>query len=282
MPVVRKFVSSSMRWTFLLLLSVHWTFAQSVDMELRIFAEDSENEVSILADNQELFPISVSLQLRVVNAKLPEDMEEFYVIPPKTRALKLTSITKPQNQTWSYQLSYNYAIGNAKAVHNDDHTYRLPFLKGKSYRLSQGYNGATTHRGSNALDFTMPEGDTITAARPGVVVRIKEDSRRGCPSSECADYSNYVTLLHDDGTLADYVHLKYRGVLVALGDTVLEGQPIALAGATGWASGSHLHFVVYTTGKSPYITIPVRFEVAEGKVQSLQEGELYTAFKHPF
>ena len=268
-----------MRSLFVLLFISQLCLAQNPEFNMRIYAEEDDKSIRILGENSELFPISISLDVDLIGARLEKKLDNFYVLQPKTERNILAVINKPVNQSWSYQFSYNFSLGNALAKHDDNFAYQLPFPKGKAYRLTQGYNGRTTHRGLNALDFTMPEGDMITAARSGKVVRIKEDSNRGCPSSACANDGNFITILHDDGTLADYVHLKQNGALVELGDEVITGQQIAINGATGWASGAHLHFVVYTTGKEAQETIKVKFETSPGQVVSLKESELYTAFK---
>lgn len=268
-----------MRSFLLLLFLGHFVMAQSPEFKMNIYIEDGESEIRILGDNSEVFPISVSLQVTLKGTELKEKLNNFYVLEPGTTGNQLVSILKPSNGSWSYQFAYNYSMGDAFAKHNDNYAYQLPFPKGKSYRLTQGYNGRTTHMGINALDFTMPEGDTITAARGGKVVRIKEDSNRGCPKADCMNDGNFVTILHDDGTLADYVHLKKNGVLVEIGDSITPGQPIAINGATGFASGAHLHFVVYTTGEEAQETIKVQFETKPGDRSTLKEGELYTAFR---
>ncbi len=269
-----------MRFIIILLLTIGSLKAQEVDFKIKVYVDDQENEVKILADNDEPFPISLSLEVNLKGASLAESLKDFYVLPPNTTGNLLSIIVKPTDNSWSYRFGYTFGMGNAFAEHDDSYAYKLPFPSGKSYILTQGYNGRTTHSGLNALDFTMPEGDTISAAREGIVVRIKEDSNRGCPSSNCANDGNYVTILHEDGTLADYVHLKQNGVLVEIGDQIKRGQKIAINGATGWASGAHLHFVVYTTGKQAQETIQVKFETELGKVESLTEGNQYTAFFH--
>lgn len=144
--------------------------------------------------------------------------------------------------------------------------------------LSQGYNGESSHMNENAIDFTMPKGATITAARGGKVVDLKEDSNKGCPSAACNDDGNYVRILHTDGTMADYYHLQQNGVLVALGETVKAGQEIAKAGATGWASGSHLHFIVFkptAIGRQSFETL---FLTRKGAT-FLQENKWYKSVR---
>lgn len=246
---------------------------------MKIYVDEDENAIRLLGDNSEYFPISVSLQIDLKGTKLENPLEDYYVLQPNSSGTLLATIPKPSNRSWSYRFAYNYSMGNALAIHDDQYAYQLPFPQGQSYRLTQGYNGRSTHQGLNALDFTMPEGDTITAAREGIVVRIKEDSNRGCPSSNCANDGNYVTILHSDGTMADYVHLQKNGVLVELGDIIEKGQVIALNGATGWASGAHLHFVVYSTGEHAQESIQVRFETAPGRIEFLEENTTYSAFQ---
>lgn len=251
--------------------------AQEANYQLRIYEQADDNKVKILADNLEPFPITISLKITLKGTTLDRPLDQYYVLEPNSTEVLLSTIIKP-NSSWSYRFSYTYSMGDALVKHDDGYAYQLPFPKGKSYRLTQGYNGRTTHRGINSLDFTMPKGDTILAAREGTFVRIKEDSNRGCPSASCMDDGNFVTILHDDGTLADYVHLQQNGVLVELGDQVQKGQAIALNGATGWASGAQLHFVVYITGNEAQKTLKVKFESKAGEVDYLQEGKLYKAF----
>lgn len=267
-----------MRSVFILLFLSHWAWAQKADFQIEVYAQEKETEVQLLANNPHPFPISVKVNVELKGTQLKSPLEDYYVLEPLADEYLLSSILKPVNKAWSYRYGYTYSMGDAKAVHNDDFAYQLPFPAGKSYRLTQGYNGRSTHQGINALDFTMPEGDVILAARAGKVVRVKESSNRGCPAPRCVDDANYISILHEDGTLADYVHLQKNGALVEVGDEVEKGQKIALNGDTGWASGAHLHFVVYTTGEQPQITIPVKFEVAPGKVEALQEGRNYEAF----
>ncbi|MBO6496007.1 MAG: M23 family metallopeptidase [Roseivirga sp.] len=268
-----------MRSLILLVFLSSTLFGQTSDFDMQIYVEEDNEVVKIMGNNEEYFPISLSLEVQIKGAKLAENLEEYYVLKPKSQGTILATIVKPKNANWSYKFGYNYSMGDALAEHDESYAYQLPFPAGKSYRLSQGYNGSTTHRGINALDFTMPEGASITAARAGTVVRIKEDSNRGCPSAECMHDGNYVSILHEDGTMADYVHLQKNGVIVELGEKVTVGQPIALNGATGWASRAHLHFVVYTTGNQAQKTLPVKFEISLNKVEYLKEGQTYNSFR---
>jgi murein DD-endopeptidase MepM/ murein hydrolase activator NlpD len=147
--------------------------------------------------------------------------------------------------------------------------------------VGQGYFGSATHQGIQALDFEMPEGTTICASRDGVVAGLKEDSSMGGQSPAYARLGNYVEILHDDGTWSTYAHLKLDGALVREGDRVRAGDPIALSGQTGQASGPHLHFSAQKARwNGPPETIPTCFALDLNKNGFLQEGEYYYAW-HP-
>ena len=87
---------------------------------------------------------------------------------------------------------------------------------------------------------------------------------------ELVNAANRIVILHKDGTFASYVHLKYKGTLVKVGDQVKRGQKIGYSGNTGQSSGPHLHFVVR---KENDLAIPVYFKGYKGKV--LKQGKKY-------
>lgn len=95
----------------------------------------------------------------------------------------------------------------------------------------------TFHQG---LDLKAPYGSKVVAAFSGVVHAAGNSYNSG----------NYIYLDHGDGVMTFYCHLSE--ILVAKGDTIQQGQLIALSGNTGArTTGPHLHFGVYIDGK-PY------------------------------
>jgi len=58
----------------------------------------------------------------------------------------------------------------------------------------------------------------------------------------------YLVLRGDDGRDYVFMHLKRGSVVVAAGEAVTAGQPLAQVGATGIASGPHLHFELWVGG----------------------------------
>ena len=87
------------------------------------------------------------------------------------------------------------------------------------------------HKGA---DIAGPPGTPIIAAADGVVVRSEIDNRSG--------YGNVVIIEHAFGFSTLYAHLRERRVVV--GQRVQQGQLIGTMGATGIATGVHLHYEI--------------------------------------
>jgi murein DD-endopeptidase MepM/ murein hydrolase activator NlpD len=155
--------------------------------------------------------------------------------------------------------------------------YVLPYPVGKAYMCSQGFNSSYSHYGSfsYSVDFDMPIGTVVTAARAGRVVYIVENY----PDNELiAGHENIVIVMHDDGTYARYVHLTTDGALVAADQDVGPGDIIGLSGSSGESSHPHLHFDVTATfdGRSDQ-TIPFDFTNINSHPLGLKQGVVYEA-----
>ena len=102
-----------------------------------------------------------------------------------------------------------------KGVLRDDtsYVYALPYENGAAHRLVQGYFGPFSHKERAALDFKMKRGTKITAARDGVVTRVKEDGILGGWSRKYRSHGNNIIIQHPDGSRAGYWHLQHNGAL---------------------------------------------------------------------
>jgi murein DD-endopeptidase MepM/ murein hydrolase activator NlpD len=168
----------------------------------------------------------------------------------------------------SFSQTNSLSSKDLKESTNDelDYGYALPYEKGKSYLLVQAYQSKIlSHKGEFALDFMMKQGTKICAARAGVVVDVKQDSKKGGLARRFLWQGNHVIIKHDDGTFGNYWHLEHDGALVNVGDTVEQGQAIGLAGHTGYAAFSHLHFEVTTQFGTGRHQLPTRFITRRGK-----------------
>lgn len=87
-------------------------------------------------------------------------------------------------------------------------------------------------RGHGGIDLAAPAGSEIYAAADGIVEKADWE----------AGYGNYIILRHADGFRTLYGHCAE--LLVTPETEVHCGDCIALVGATGNATGPHLHFEV--------------------------------------
>ncbi|MGE5181959.1 MAG: peptidoglycan DD-metalloendopeptidase family protein [Acidobacteriota bacterium] len=165
------------------------------------------------------------------------------------------------------------------------YAYRLPYTTGKTFSVLQGFHGAFSHRGSNeyAVDFDCPVATHVVAARDGLVVAANAAAQGSGQTPDFLEYrrTNFVIVLHDDGTLGEYMHLSPSGILVQPGQRVRRGDELALSGNTGFSSTPHLHFQVMTAGDDGRSarSFPFRIAVAPNVVEEPVQGRSYRAWE---
>ena len=108
---------------------------------------------------------------------------------------------------------------------------RLTSGFGKRNRPTRG--ASSYHKG---VDWATPVGTSVVASSSGVVTRAGWGS----------GYGYCVYIRHPDGRETRYGHLSK--VLVSVGQSVSQGQRIALSGNTGVSTGPHLHFEILVGG----------------------------------
>ncbi len=126
------------------------------------------------------------------------------------------------------------AVGTGTFVYPTDRHYLSGF----------DYSEKTNHLG---IDLAANLGDNIYAADGGVVVYAGANSY---------GYGNMIMIDHGTGFQTLYAHLS--AIFVSCDQNVTQGQTIGAAGATGHASGPHLHFEVrtMTTVINPWNVLP--------------------------
>lgn len=102
----------------------------------------------------------------------------------------------------------------------------------ESGRITSPY-GFRHYRIHKGIDIGLKRGDTIRAAFPGKVVRVRYE-RRG--------YGKYIVMEHRDCGITRTVYAHLSKQLVKVGDFVEAGSTIGLGGNTGRSTGPHLHF----------------------------------------
>jgi murein DD-endopeptidase MepM/ murein hydrolase activator NlpD len=87
------------------------------------------------------------------------------------------------------------------------------------------------------VDYAAPQGTPVRNVGLGVVET----------AGPMGGYGNVVVVKHNNGHSTVYAHLSK--ILVKRGQSVAQAQSIGLVGATGWATGPHLHFEFRVNGK---------------------------------
>jgi|GEM_PF-1738617 len=101
----------------------------------------------------------------------------------------------------------------------------------------------------NAVDFGAPVGTPVVASAAGTVLIAKRSGYNG-------GYGNYIVINHADSSQTLYAHLSK--VTVSVGDTVAQGEGIALSGNSGRSTGPHLHYKESNTGKkNTFVNLPL-------------------------
>jgi murein DD-endopeptidase MepM/ murein hydrolase activator NlpD len=108
-----------------------------------------------------------------------------------------------------------------------------PITSPFGWRMHPVYHRMILHRG---IDIGVPTGTPVAAAAEG---RIIVASYQG-------DCGNMVAIDHHGGLSTMYCHMSQ--IFVSVGQDVQRGQAIGAAGATGDATGPHVHFQVMQNG----------------------------------
>jgi murein DD-endopeptidase MepM/ murein hydrolase activator NlpD len=201
------------------------------------------------------------------------------VVAPRSEQV-LLSLESPRGNA-PVPFDYGYVLGDPASTHAPPAPYRAPFALARSYAVTQAPPDAITHRdpGSrHAIDFAMPEGSAVHAARDGIVIDVAHRFFRSGTTQELRDEANYVQVLHDDGTTALYAHLQMDTVRVRPGQRVARGEYIANSGSTGFSTGPHLHFVVLRNAGLRTESVAVSFAGPRGEAVTPRSGRELTAY----
>ena len=93
-------------------------------------------------------------------------------------------------------------------------------------------------RAHTGVDFAAPRGTRVLATADGTVVAA--GARGG--------YGNAVEIRHGGGINTLYAHLSGFAAGVRAGAHVHQGQAVGFVGATGYATGPHLHYEFKVAG----------------------------------
>jgi murein DD-endopeptidase MepM/ murein hydrolase activator NlpD len=230
------------------------------------------------------FPIAVEIDRSTAHLRESGKLRELVVPPGGTVRAASWDIADAAGR-WREHTDIHTQYGDPRAE-AAAYLYALPFAAGESHRVMQGFNGQFSHNGDEAyaVDFQMPEGTVIRAARDGVVVayNARATDHSLDPEYKQRRHANWIAVLHADGTLGEYWHLMPGGVSVRIGQRVARGDVLGRSGWTGFSTAPHLHFIVHTAvdgvhARSFAFAFKLRPDDSTGAAPL--RGRTYTAFE---
>jgi murein DD-endopeptidase MepM/ murein hydrolase activator NlpD len=242
--------------------------ASITDYPFRLLTKPQGSEQELVAENDGPAPITVYVTLSGENYASDREWPVTVIVAPYS-SQPLGRVFAADKNTGGYNFLFRYShhFGRMDAVHEAGATYRLPFQEGHSYAITQAYGGKLTSHNNRenlyAVDFAMPIGTAVLAARGGVIIDATLRHQEGGYDVRFLDKANAVAIAHDDGTVAEYAHLSPGSDVVRVGQRVVAGDLIGYSGNTGYSSGPHLHFIVskpsVADGKVARQSVPVMF-----------------------
>jgi murein DD-endopeptidase MepM/ murein hydrolase activator NlpD len=224
--------------------------------ELKMQAEERDQKFNEIAEERArlqgrlLTYAKFDDSLRVVHdlEPIPEDVREAGVGGPLTDITHMIKLGRDKNvddlelalrQAQLQNESFNEIMkAQARTQHIFDHTPALkptagPIVSGFCWRRNPIFGGLQFHKG---IDVATVTGTPIFSPADGV---IRFAGMKG-------GYGYCVFVRHGYGFETRYGHCSQ--VLVYEGQEVKRGDVIAFVGATGWATGPHLHYEVLVGG----------------------------------
>ncbi|QNP41215.1 peptidoglycan DD-metalloendopeptidase family protein [Lysobacter solisilvae (ex Woo and Kim 2020)] len=230
----------------------------------RLRVEASEGRYLAFADNNLAGPIEVQLQARGGGMQSDPPLPARATVPARG-----TTLVAVLDGTRGGELLMDSLPGDPSARPRD-YEYVLP-LQQRALRIDQGFGGSFSHNDQQnryAVDFAADIGTPVLAAREGVVMQVENDfAKAGLNRERYGGRANFIRILHDDGTMALYAHLKSEGAMVRVGQRVRAGQQIGLSGNTGFTTGPHLHFVVQVNRGMKLESLPFRMRGPTGPLR---------------
>ena len=176
------------------------------------------------------------------------------------------------NQQKTYAaIRFTNANGDTDFYTPEGISMRKAFLRApvEFSRISSTFNLRRRHplhktiRPHRGIDYAAPRGTPILAAGDGKITTASRSNSNG----------RYIVIQHGEQFVTKYLHLSKFGKNIKSGRRVSQGQIIGYVGATGWATGPHLHyeFLVNGSHKNPRtVKLPKAEPVAKSELASFR------------
>jgi hypothetical protein len=164
--------------------------------------------------------------------------------PGYNKLFSIAAIDPQAGVQFKYQSSFQKGCIHPEV--NRDFTYLLPITPGSQTQVYEMSPVKPTDSASwYVLRMKMKSGDTIYAARKGIVNDVQDQNGANDAGQASIGTENFIEIAQADCSFARYGILKKNSALVKPGQLVKAGQPIGLVGGDMYGRGSDLRFSVY-------------------------------------
>lgn len=245
---------------------------------VKLTKSGDENQSNYSVRNEYFGPVEVEFNLPVSeNALATPALPRRFVLDNGSSGV-LFQVRRSNNfKPLLFRLKYHYVVGRPLKNYSSIINYLPPIAPGSSFRISQSFGGKFSHtdqRNRYAVDILMPEGTPLYAAREGVVMSVDNDFYKNGLDKKHLPEANSIRILHDDGSMAIYVHLQFEKAQVPPGMAVRAGQLIGYSGNTGFSSEPHLHFAIQINQGMALASVPFRFFNKNGQAEEPVSGKM--------
>jgi murein DD-endopeptidase MepM/ murein hydrolase activator NlpD len=164
-----------------------------------------------------------------------------------------------QRPSYAFYFDTDSAGGHDGFYDEEGRSLKRAFLRAPlQFRRISGRFGNRYHpilhryRNHEGIDYAADYGTPVRATADGTVTRAGRDG----------GYGNMVEVRHANGIRTRYGHLSRFARGLHIGERVAQGQTIGYVGATGLATGPHLHYEFLIGGRP---TNPLRTSAGAGK-----------------
>lgn len=199
-------------------------------------------------------------------------MEGDFVRNGKILAVSLTHQGKNYESFWAEDGTRNGGFYNLDGTSSRTTFIRVPV---EGARVTSSFMPMRRHpvtgvlRPHQGTDFGAPRGNKIFAAADGVISRRSFDKR---------GFGNYLMIKHDDSRTTLYGHMSRIAQGMKVGTRVKRGQVIGYVGATGLATGPHLHYELRVNNRQ---VNPLKTNIPDKEFLSSEEKQQLLADARP-
>jgi murein DD-endopeptidase MepM/ murein hydrolase activator NlpD len=133
-----------------------------------------------------------------------------------------------------------YYDETGKSLRNGFLRYPVPYRITSSFSLRRYHPILGVHRAHQGTDFGAPHGSPVRVTADGTVTFAGVNG----------GYGNVIDVRHQGGYTTRYAHLSRFGTGIRVGARVKQEQVIGYVGATGLATGPHLHYELRHNGRA--------------------------------